>query len=139
MNRVGVNRGSIGANPGAGRSAGIAASGQNFAARSGATNRSDWQGRRHGGFGRGFGVGVAAGALIGSPPYYYGGAYPYRAYDDGYGYDNYAYAVGGYEAYGAAPAYVGEGDDAYCAQRYRSYDPRSGTFLGYDGARHPCP
>ena len=25
-----------------------------------------------------------------------------------------------------------------CAQRYRSYDPESGTFLGYDGARHPC-
>jgi hypothetical protein len=28
---------------------------------------------------------------------------------------------------------------AYCAQRYRSYDPASGTFLGYDGQRHPCP
>jgi hypothetical protein len=25
-----------------------------------------------------------------------------------------------------------------CAQRYRSYDPASGTFLGHDGARHPC-
>ncbi|WP_407123367.1 BA14K family protein [Bradyrhizobium sp. STM 3561] len=28
---------------------------------------------------------------------------------------------------------------AYCAQRYESYDPASGTYLGYDGARHPCP
>ncbi len=28
---------------------------------------------------------------------------------------------------------------AYCAQRYRSYDPNSGTYLGYDGNRHPCP
>ncbi|PSO23187.1 BA14K family protein [Bradyrhizobium sp. MOS002] len=28
---------------------------------------------------------------------------------------------------------------AYCAQRYKSYDPASGTYLGYDGARHPCP
>jgi anti-sigma factor RsiW len=28
---------------------------------------------------------------------------------------------------------------SYCAQRYRSYDPRSGTYLGYDGYRHPCP
>ena len=28
---------------------------------------------------------------------------------------------------------------AYCAQRYRSYDPASGTYLGYDGNRHPCP
>lgn len=25
-----------------------------------------------------------------------------------------------------------------CAQRYRSYDPGSGTFLGYDGRRHSC-
>ncbi|MDR3486573.1 MAG: BA14K family protein [Bradyrhizobium sp.] len=29
--------------------------------------------------------------------------------------------------------------DAYCSQRYKSYDPASGTYLGYDGARHPCP
>jgi hypothetical protein len=27
----------------------------------------------------------------------------------------------------------------YCASRYRSYDPRSGTYLGYDGYRHACP
>jgi len=25
-----------------------------------------------------------------------------------------------------------------CGQRYRSYDPASGTFFGYDGRRHPC-
>ena len=28
---------------------------------------------------------------------------------------------------------------AYCMQRYRSYDPASGTYLGNDGQRHPCP
>jgi hypothetical protein len=28
---------------------------------------------------------------------------------------------------------------AYCARRFRSYDPRSGTYLGRDGYRHPCP
>jgi hypothetical protein len=28
---------------------------------------------------------------------------------------------------------------AYCSQRFRSYDPGSGTYLGYDGLRHPCP
>ena len=41
----------------------------------------------------------------------------------------------------AAPTYVvpNSGGDAYCAQRYRSYDPASGTYLGYDGLRHPCP
>jgi hypothetical protein len=26
-----------------------------------------------------------------------------------------------------------------CMQRFRSYDPGSGTYLGYDGNRHPCP
>jgi BA14K-like protein len=35
------------------------------------------------------------------------------------------------------PAQVGAID--YCAQRYRSYDPASGTYLGFDGLRHPCP
>jgi hypothetical protein len=24
-------------------------------------------------------------------------------------------------------------------QTYRSYDPQSGTYLGFDGLRHPCP
>ena len=28
---------------------------------------------------------------------------------------------------------------AYCMQKYRSYDPRSGTFLAFDGTRRPCP
>ena len=27
---------------------------------------------------------------------------------------------------------------SYCAQKYRSFDPRSGTFMGYDGHRHMC-
>lgn len=38
----------------------------------------------------------------------------------------------------AAPVYGGN-TASYCAQRYRSYDPASGTYLGYDGLRHPCP
>ncbi len=29
-------------------------------------------------------------------------------------------------------------NDASCAERYRSYDPASGTFLGNDGRRHEC-
>jgi hypothetical protein len=39
--------------------------------------------------------------------------------------------------YAAAPV----GDEswmAYCSQRYRSFDPASGTYLGYDGRRHMC-
>ncbi len=27
----------------------------------------------------------------------------------------------------------------YCMDRFNSYDPRSGTYLGYDGYRHSCP
>jgi hypothetical protein len=40
----------------------------------------------------------------------------------------------------AANAAAGGGNAvAYCSQRFRSYDPASGTYLGYDGYRHPCP
>ncbi|WP_244610726.1 BA14K family protein [Microvirga pakistanensis] len=46
-------------------------------------------------------------------------------------------AIAGSQAQ-AAPVY-GNNTAAYCAQRYRSYDPASGTYLGYDGQRHPCP
>jgi len=28
---------------------------------------------------------------------------------------------------------------ASCSQRYQTYDPASGTYLGRDGLRHPCP
>ncbi|MDE1568750.1 BA14K family protein [Aquabacter sediminis] len=28
---------------------------------------------------------------------------------------------------------------AYCSQRFKSYNPRTGTYLGYDGRRHACP
>jgi hypothetical protein len=83
-------------------------------------------GRRGWGYGTGAAVagGLAAGALVGgavagSP--YYGGTY------------------------GAAPVYAepeqtGSVDStAYCMQRFRSYDPGSGTYLGHDGLRHPCP
>jgi len=27
---------------------------------------------------------------------------------------------------------------AYCMQRYRSYDPASGTYMGFDGIRRAC-
>lgn len=41
----------------------------------------------------------------------------------------------------AAPVYAAPNQSAvaYCSQRFRSYDPASGTYLGYDGLRHPCP
>lgn len=95
-----------------------------------------WNGGRHWhghrpwrGPGYGFGAGLALGAIGSS--YYYNDPY----------YDNsYAYAPDTYiddEQYAAAPA--ADGDAAYCAQRYKSYDPASGTYLNYDGNRYPCP
>jgi hypothetical protein len=39
----------------------------------------------------------------------------------------------------AASAAQANQNAAYCAQRYRSYDPRSGTYLSTDGNRYPCP
>jgi BA14K-like protein len=125
-----------------------AVSGGSFAGRGaqfsqgGAGFRGD-HGRRFG-RGVGFAAGLAAGSALGYG--YYGSYYdPYYAdggysYGDDYAYDGYyngGYYDGGYSAYpddvaSSAP------DPAYCAQRYRSYDPATGTYLGYDGLRHPC-
>ena len=80
------------------------------------------------GFGWGFGAGFLGGAIVGgalAAPYYYG-PYPYY------------YGAPYPPAYYPAPAYGGDAA-GYCASRYRSYDPATGTFLGYDGVRHPCP
>lgn len=76
--------------------------------------------------GAGVAAGVIGGAIIGSAiansrPYYYVPP-PY-------------YAPPARHYYAPPP-----GDAvAYCMRRFRSYDPRSGTYLGYDGYRHPCP
>ena len=70
---------------------------------------------------------MAVGSALG-----YGYGYgPY--YGDDYAYDNNYYDDG-------SSGYVVSGgvDPAYCAQRYRSWDPASGTYLGNDGLRHPC-
>ena len=87
----------------------------------------------------GYGIGagaaaVAAGALV-------GGAV--ASQNQGYYYPAETYPVNSGPGYGygdAAPAvYNNGGSVAYCEQTYRSYDPASGTYLGYDGFRHPCP
>jgi hypothetical protein len=41
--------------------------------------------------------------------------------------------------YAPGPVYRSGDADAYCFSRFKSYDPGSGTYLGYDGYRHPCP
>ena len=85
------------------------------------------------GGGWGFGAAVLGGAIIGgmlAAPYAYGPG-PY------YGPPAY-YGPPTYYAPGYAAPMPGNAV-AYCMQRYRSYDPGSGTFVGYDGLRHPCP
>ena len=82
---------------------------------------------RWGGPGPGIGFGIAAGALLGAAI-----AGPYGPY---YGYPGY-YGPPGY--YPPPPPPPGD-PVAYCMSRFRSYDPASGSYLGFDGLRHPCP
>jgi len=106
-----------------------------------ALENARWVGWRGGGWGWrgpgwGWGVagGLAAGALIGgalAAPYYYGGYYGGGPY-----YGGAYYADPGYYA---EPYAGGGGGVEYCMQRFRSYDPNTGTYMGNDGRRHPCP
>jgi len=82
-----------------------------------------------------------------SPGYSSGYDYSYR-YDPGYDYSyrdspryDYGYAAPSYTPGYVAPrsGLAATDDITYCQQRFRSYDAASGTYLGYDGLRHPCP
>jgi hypothetical protein len=90
----------------------------------------------HGWGGHGWGGGgFVAGAILGgalAAPYYYGGG-PYYGPGAYYGPGPYYGDPGPY----ADPA--GGDPVAFCLAHFRSYDPRSGTYLGFDGQRHPCP
>jgi hypothetical protein len=98
--------------------------------------RRGWRGGyRGGGFG-GAGLGLAAGAIIGGA--IVGATRPYGYGYSGYDPDYYGYAPGYDPGYAVSP-YGGGSEVAYCQQRFRSYDPGSGTYLGFDGLRHPCP
>lgn len=71
-------------------------------------------------------AGLATGAIIGGLLSQGGGG--------GYGYGApvaSAPPAGGYAPFSAG--YV-----SYCSSKYRSFDARTGTFLGYDGRRHFC-
>jgi BA14K-like protein len=90
----------------------------------------------HHGWHRGWGwpgavaAGVIGGALAAATsPLWAPGYYDY--------YPGYAYAP----AYGYAVAPVGVAGNsvAYCEAHFRSYNPATGMYLGYDGRYHPCP
>ncbi|MGE3148390.1 MAG: BA14K family protein [Pseudorhodoplanes sp.] len=157
----GGNRAAMRVNPAPGPAArSVAPAGNNFAARSGNWSRSsgnwarngNWRSgqfahrgnwNRHRGYYRGAGYGFAAGLAAGSALSYYDSGYdPY--YSDDYAYDtdtldDYAYVDQPDDVTTDGSGSSDESDAAYCAQRYRSYDAASGTYLGYDGQRHPCP
>jgi hypothetical protein len=105
-------------------------------------------------------AGLAAGAIIGgalATPNYYPYAPPSsvyiapprpQPYDPSVPVQNPPIYSGGYVpngyvsggpvsgAYGPSP---GSAEwNAYCSSKYKSFDPATGTFLGYDGKRHYC-
>ncbi|WP_439925257.1 BA14K family protein [Nitrobacter sp. JJSN] len=123
MSHGGGGGGHMGMRPGGG------GGGRHWAGGGGGRHWAGGGGGWHGGGWRGGGFypGFVAGSAIGfgssfASPYYYGDSYGY--YDDS-------------PAVEVVPS--GGDDVAYCQQRYRSYDVGSGTYLGYDGLRHPCP
>jgi BA14K-like protein len=99
-----------------------------------------YRGGYHGGGGGGFIPGAVAGALVGGAIAAGAGGYGYYGgpgYDQGY----YGGDPGYYDdgAVAVAPEPAGDDGTSYCMQRFRSYDPQSGTYMGNDGYRHPCP
>jgi hypothetical protein len=68
----------------------------------------------------GLGAGIVGSAIVDSNRRGY--------YNDGYRRSSYGYRRGG-----GSQAWLD-----YCYSRYRSFDARSGTYMGYDGRRHAC-
>lgn len=68
--------------------------------------------------------GLAAGAIA-------GGVIANQAYPDTTGSVGRVPSAGGYAA--GSQGYLN-----YCSSKYRSFDPSSGTYVGYDGQRHYC-
>jgi hypothetical protein len=114
-----------GVNPGPGRPGGIADNG--FGGRPGwnRPGRPGWHGHHHHGWRNryypvyGFGLGTGFG-------YGYGSGY----YDDGY----YAPAT-----YGEEVAPADDAQEAYCAKRFKTYDPQTRTYIAKGGKRRSCP
>jgi hypothetical protein len=76
----------------------------------------------------------------------HGPRYSYRRPGFYYPYGGYYYSspwwIGPSVGFGITVPYVGSGSGSahvqWCLDRYRSYDPSSDTFMGYDGYRHRC-
>ena len=96
-----------------------------------------------GGFGRGGPRGIAGHGFVAPRGRVggIGGRYGHRHR----GYRGYGWGWGGFASewppydYGYYDGYDYDSGVAYCIQRFKSYDPVSRTYLGYDGHRHSCP
>ena len=70
---------------------------------------------------------------------YYGRHYHryYNGYDNGGG----ALAAGflGLAAGMLLSGAINDRGGSYCADHFRTYNPATGTYMGYDGLRHSCP
>ncbi len=101
-------------------------------AAAGPASARPWGWHHHGfGWGGALAAGVIGGAVAAATSPFWAPGY----YDDG----GYAYEPG--YAYGPAYAYEpgAGGGVAYCEAHFRSYNPATGTYLGYDGRYHRCP
>lgn len=93
---------------------------------------ADWYGPR---WGWGWGPGAVAAGVIGGTV----AAATSPLWAPGY-YDYYpGYAYGSVYAAPAPPIAMQGSDVAYCEAHFRSYNPATGMYLGYDGLHHPCP
>ena len=96
-----------------------------------ASHRRYWR-RRSGLFlGLGFAPFLGGGYGYGYPGYGYG--YGGYGYGGGYGYNDYYYAPRRYYRPARVSRHV-----RYCLNRYRTYNVRTNTFVGYDGDLHRC-
>lgn len=95
-------------------------------ATAGPASAAPWGWHRGFGWGGAVAAGVIGGALaaatspLWAPGYY--DYYPGYVYAPAYTYD-----------------YIAPGGNAWCEAHFRSYNPASGMYLGYDGRYHPCP
>jgi hypothetical protein len=77
----------------------------------------------------GFGIGAIVGSALAPREVYVAPPPDY--------YDDYDYAPAAYGPVYGPPPWTAEWY-AYCANRYRSFNARTGTFMGYDGQPHFC-
>lgn len=104
------------------RGRGIARGGHRFGGRGFARGGRGLGRGRHFGYRRGYG---------------HRGGYGYGGYGVGAGLAAGA-LIGGALAATAAASSAGN-SVAYCESRFKSYNPATGTYRGYDGLDHPCP